>query len=152
MDYLIHFFSAWISFIGPMSVLNIKTTYKQQFLYTFILGSVAIISRSLYQWIQMPFGVHTIIYIVTAVFLMKKIIKSLSLVKTILIVWVSILIIIITEIIVTFPLQVYFGISLTNAESNPVLVFLLGGIGSNIGLIFMWLIGKYVRKNKKVIS
>lgn len=151
MDYLVHFFSAWISFVAPMSLLKIQTTYKQQILYAFILGSVAIFARSLYRWIQMPFGVHTIIYIVIGIVAMKKIVNSLSWIKSILIVWGSILIIIITEIIVIFPLQIYFGISLANAESNPILSFLLGGIGSNIGLIIIWLMGKY-KMQKKVVS
>lgn len=143
MVYMTYFFGAWMQLIAPMSILNIKTNYKQQLMFTTLLGTTTIVVRNMYRWLSVPFGVHTIIFALMAVLLMKKIVPELSWMKVIFIIWINMLIVTIAEILILFPINLYFGVTMRQVESNPLLICLFSGIGSNMGLMIAWAIGKY---------
>ncbi|WZL72880.1 hypothetical protein QBE52_17775 [Clostridiaceae bacterium 35-E11] len=152
MVYMTHFFGAWMQFIAPMSVLDIKTNYKQKLMFTTLLGSITIVARNIYRWISLPFGVHTMIFALTAVLLMKKIVPELSWMKTIFIIWMNMLVVTIVEILILFPITLYFGVTMRQVESNPLLICLFSGLGSNMGLIIAWGIGKHRNRLKQSVS
>lgn len=147
MDYFIYCLSAWFHFIVPISVLEIKTNHQQKFLFVISLAGMTAFSRSIYQYISLPYGTHTIIFVVFEILLFKLIIKELSLKKSILIAWVNILIVIISESCIVLPILRYYSM---NINTNSLMTLLLGGIGSNLGLMIVWIIGKIRRKREKI--
>jgi hypothetical protein len=119
--------------------------------FTVLLGGVTIVVRKMYKWIGLPFGTHTIVFALAAVFLMKKIVPELSWIKTIFIIWINILIVTVVEVLILFPISLYFGITMRQAEANPLLTCLFSGIGSNMGLTIAWMIGKYRNRLHKSV-
>lgn len=128
--------------MAPMTLFKIHTTPRQQLSFTAIMGVVMTLSREIYRFIDVPFGVHSIIFIVVELIVMKKLVPSLNWYRVTLFVWLGILIVIITEGIVLMPIMKYYGLQMNQIEADPMLTLLFAGIGSNIGLIIMAIIGK----------
>lgn len=135
MIYLLYFLQAWLIFVTPLIFLNYKTTIRQQFLFTIIYGLGIIFSRNIYNFIKVPFGIHTILLLILSIILFKNILKDFGWQKSIYTSLIVFIIILINDALIVLPFMKLLDLNVGLVESDNTLAFILISILSNLLLI-----------------
>ncbi|MDR5659172.1 hypothetical protein RH915_06690 [Serpentinicella sp. ANB-PHB4] len=148
MIYLTNFIHAWLIFIAPLSLFNVKSSLNEQIIFTFIYGNALHLIRTYFMPIA-PMMTHTVLLMMITIFLYKVLIKQLIWSKCILMAFIWIIALVIAELLITFPIMHITGITVASADTvfahRLVILFT-----SNLGLIMIYAIGRFKHRKSKV--
>lgn len=151
MQYLSHFTHALLMFITPLNFLGHKSESKQKFVFTLLYGLGVHFSRSIYNFLNVPFGTHTILLIILNIILFKIIVHNISWKKCIYISLTLFIILLINDSLILLPTMKYFNLTVNLIESNAILRLVII-IVSNFILILASIAIYFKNKYSKKIS
>lgn len=140
MIYLLYFVHSWLIFAAPLKILRYKPTIKQQALFIVVYGVGVIFSRSIYSFLKVPFGTHTVLLIILNAILFKTILKDFSWQKSVCISLIVFIILLINDALILVPAMKLFNLTISKIETNNILAVIFSSILSNLLLILIYII------------
>lgn len=140
MLYLLYFIQSWFMFVTPLKFLRHKSTIGQKALFMVVYGVGAILSRSIYNFLEVPFGTHTFLLIIFSIILFKIILKDFSWQKSMYVSLITFIVLLVNDTFIVLPIMKLFGLSVGNIEANNILTTMLICILPSLLLILVYII------------
>lgn len=138
MIYLSYFIHAWLIFVTPLKYLHYKPTIKQRVLFTVIYGLGIGPARSIYKFLRVPFGIHTVFLLVLSTILFRIILKDFSWQNSIYVSLIIFIILLINDALILLPIMKLFNLTIGQVEESRILTFMMIFIVNNLLLILTY--------------
>lgn len=120
MIYSLYFIQSWFMFVTPLKFLRHKSTIGQKVSFTIIYGIGVILLRSMYDFLEVPFGTHTLLSIILNIILLKIILKDFSWQKSVYVSLITFIALLVNDSFIVLPIVKLLNLSIGNIEPGNI--------------------------------